>query len=137
METVKAVKCTCGYDSETNKFMISSLANKLGNVLFKVSKLKAHGLISNHKELVRNASEFQDIHGEKWDEMISFHFFSFQHHGSNVEYAHYHALYRRHLKMHLYLSQVQDECSNSLSESPSTKAWMELTKGVYEPDHSL
>ncbi|KAK0142303.1 hypothetical protein N1851_020037 [Merluccius polli] len=71
METVKAVKCTCGYDSETNKFMIPSLANKLGNVLFKVSKLKAQGLISNHKELVRNASEFQDIHGEKWNEMIS------------------------------------------------------------------
>ncbi|XP_039677045.1 uncharacterized protein LOC120571949 isoform X2 [Perca fluviatilis] len=31
IETVKAVKFTCGYDSEANKFLIPSLANKLGN----------------------------------------------------------------------------------------------------------
>ncbi len=72
MKTVKAVKFMCGYDSESDRFMIPSLANKLGNALVKVSKLlKAQGLISNNKELVKNASDFQDVHQEKWNEMIS------------------------------------------------------------------
>ncbi|XP_052412665.1 histone-lysine N-methyltransferase SETD5-like [Carassius gibelio] len=72
METVKAVKYTCGYDSETDKFLIPSLANKLGNSLVKVCKLlKAQGLISNDKQLVKNASEFQEVHANKWNEMIS------------------------------------------------------------------
>ena len=39
METIKAVKKTCGYDSETNKFLIPSLATTLGNALVKASKL--------------------------------------------------------------------------------------------------
>ncbi|KAG7999744.1 hypothetical protein GBF38_000001 [Nibea albiflora] len=57
METVKAVKATCGYDSETNKFLIPSLANKLGHALVKASKLlKAQGLMSNNKELVKNSN---------------------------------------------------------------------------------
>lgn len=38
METVKAVKYTCGYDSTTNKFLIPTLANKLGHALVKTSK---------------------------------------------------------------------------------------------------
>ncbi len=72
METVKAVKYTCGYDSETDKFMVPSLANKLGNSLVKVSKLlKARDLISNDKQLVKNAIEFQEVHANKWNEMIS------------------------------------------------------------------
>ena len=72
MDTIKAVKKTCGYDTETNKFLIPSLATKLGNALVKVSKLlKAQGLITNNKELTKNATEFLDVHGEKWNEMIS------------------------------------------------------------------
>ena len=40
--------------------------------ILKASKLlKAWGLISNNKELVKNASEFQEVHQEKWNEMIS------------------------------------------------------------------
>nr|XP_061820617.1 uncharacterized protein LOC133609127 [Nerophis lumbriciformis] len=61
LEMVKAVKYTCGFD--TNKFWIPSLANKLGNSLVKVSKLlKAQGLIKNNEELVRNATQFQDVY---------------------------------------------------------------------------
>ena len=61
-----------GYDSETNKFFIPSLATKLGNALVRVSKLlKAQGFISNNKELAKNTSDFQDVHGEKWNEIIS------------------------------------------------------------------
>lgn len=128
METVKAVKFTCGYDSETNTFLIPSLANKLGNTLVKVSKLlKAQGLISNNKELVKNASEFQDVHLEKWNEMISATALR------NIREAKWNVptlmpFTEDVQKLHVYLSQVQDECSNSLSESPSKKAWMELAK---------
>lgn len=32
------------------------------------------------------------------------------------------------LMLHAYLNQVQNECCISLSESPSTQAWKELTK---------
>lgn len=128
METVKAVKLTCGYDSETNKFLIPSLANKLGNALVKVSKLlKAQGLISNNKELVRNATEFQDVHGEKWNELILATALK------NISEAKWNMptlmpFTEDIQKMHVYLSQAQEECSNSLDESPCTKSWMELAK---------
>ncbi|KAL7877387.1 hypothetical protein SRHO_G00040300 [Serrasalmus rhombeus] len=128
METVKAVKLTCGYDSETNKFLIPSLANKLGNTLVKVSKLlKAQGLISNNDKLVKNASEFQDVHQEKWNELISATALR------NIREAKWNVptlmpFTEDVQKMHAYLTQVQDEWYNSLSESPSTKAWMELAK---------
>lgn len=36
---IKAVKVTCGYDSDSNKFTIPSPATKLGHTLVKVSKL--------------------------------------------------------------------------------------------------
>jgi len=53
-------------------FKIPSLANKLGNSLVKVSKLlKAQGLMSNNSELAKKASEFQDVHQDKWNEIIS------------------------------------------------------------------
>ncbi|XP_016399854.1 uncharacterized protein LOC107732929 [Sinocyclocheilus rhinocerous] len=128
METVKAVKCTCGYDSETDKFMIPSLANKLGNSLVKVSKLlKAQGLISNDKQLVMNASEFQEVHANKWNEMISATALR------NIREAKCNVptlmpFTEDVQKLHTFLSQVQDEWFNLLSESPSTKAWMELAK---------
>ncbi len=128
METVKAVKYTCGYDSETDKFMVPSLANKLGNSLVKVSKLlKARGLISNDKQLVKNASEFQEVHANKWNEMISATALR------NIREAKWNVptlmpFTEDVQKMHTFLSQVQDEWFNQLSESPSTKAWMELAK---------
>ncbi|XP_069380678.1 uncharacterized protein [Paralichthys olivaceus] len=128
METVKAVKHTCGYDSETQKFLIPSLATKLGNALVKVSKLlKAQGLISNNKELVKNASEFQEVHQEKWNEMISATALR------NIREAKWNVPSLMPFtddiqKMHAYLNKEQDEWYKSLSEDPSTKAWMELTK---------
>ncbi|KAL6476808.1 hypothetical protein MHYP_G00153070 [Metynnis hypsauchen] len=128
METVKAVKLTCGYDSETNKFLIPSLANKLGNTLVKVSKLlKAQGLISNNDKLVKNASEFQDVHQAKWNELISATALR------NIREAKWNVptlmpFTEDVQKMHAYLTQVQDEWYYSLSESLSTKAWMELAK---------
>ncbi|XP_067243639.1 uncharacterized protein [Chanodichthys erythropterus] len=128
METVKAVKHTCGYNIETDKFSIPTLANKLGNSLVKVNKvLKAQGLLSNNKELVKNASEFQDIHEEKWNEMISATALrNMRDAKSNVPTL---MLFTEDVqKMHTHLSQVQDKWYKSLSESPSTKAWKELVK---------
>ncbi|XP_054874448.1 uncharacterized protein LOC118470783 isoform X2 [Amphiprion ocellaris] len=128
METVKAVKVTCGYDSETNKFLIPSLANKLGNALVKVSKfLKAQGLITNNEELVRNATDFQAVHQEKWNAMISATALR------NIREAKWNMptllpFTEDVQKLHSYLNQVHDNVYNSLSESPSTKAWKELAK---------
>ncbi|XP_028274353.1 uncharacterized protein LOC114449059 isoform X3 [Parambassis ranga] len=128
METVAAVRATCGYDSETNKFMIPSLANKLGNTLVKVSKLlKAQGLISDNKDLVKMASDFQEVHQEKWNEMISATALR------NIREAKWNVptlmpFTEDVQKLHAYLSQVQEEWYKSLSENPSTKAWMELSK---------
>ena len=63
---MKAVRFTSGYDSETNTFAIPSLATKLGNALVEVSKLlKAQWLIFNNQELVKHATEIQDVHNEK------------------------------------------------------------------------
>ncbi|XP_043094725.1 uncharacterized protein rnf214 isoform X2 [Puntigrus tetrazona] len=126
METVKAVKYTCGYESD--KFMIPSLAKKLGNSLLQVSKLlKAQGLMSNDEQRVKIASEFQDIHQEKWNEMILDTALR------NIREAKWNVpalmpFTEDVQKMHTHLSQVQDECYKSLSEGSSTKAWMELAK---------
>lgn len=128
METVKAVKSTCGYNSETNTFLIPSLANKLGHALVKASKLlKAQGLMSNNKELVKNSSEFQEVHQEKWNALISATALR------NIREAKWNVPTLMPFtddvqKMHAYLSQAQTEWYNSLSKSPSTKAWMELAK---------
>lgn len=128
LETVKAVKMTCGYDSDTNKFSIPSLANKLGNTLVKVSKLlKAQGLISNNEELVRNATAFQEVHSEKWNAMVSATALR------NITEAKWNVptlmpFTEDVQKMHQFLSQMQDESSSALSESPSTKTWMDLAK---------
>jgi len=127
-ETVKAVKMTCGYDSDTNTFLIPSLANKLGNALVKVSKLlKAQGLILNNEELVRNATGFQEVHSEKWNEMISATALR------NIAEAKWNVptlmpFTEDVQKMHQFLSQMQDECRSALSESPSTKTWTDLAK---------
>ncbi|XP_073343322.1 uncharacterized protein [Pagrus major] len=128
METIKAVKLTCGYESESNRFLIPSLANKLGNSLVKISKLlKAKGLISNDEKLVKNASNFEVVHQEKWHELISATALR------NIREAKWNMpsvmpFTKDVQKMHAYLTQEQDKWSKFLSESPSTKAWKELTK---------
>ncbi|XP_061767061.1 uncharacterized protein si:ch211-195b21.5 isoform X2 [Nerophis ophidion] len=128
LEMVKTVKCTCGNDSDANKFWIPSLADNLGNSLVKVSKLcKAHGLIMNNGELVRNATQFQDVHREKWNELISATALR------NIAEEKWNApqllpLAEDVQKMHQFLSQMHDECSSALSENSSTKAWSDLTK---------
>ncbi|XP_061774235.1 uncharacterized protein LOC133564121 isoform X2 [Nerophis ophidion] len=128
LEMVKAVKCTCGFDSDTNKFCIPSLATKLGNSLVKVSKLlKAQGLIMNNEELVRNATQFQEVHSEKWNELVSVTALR------NIAEGKWNAPLLMSFtedvqKLHQFLTQMHDECSSALSESSSTKAWSDLTK---------
>ncbi|XP_030012491.1 uncharacterized protein LOC115434595 [Sphaeramia orbicularis] len=128
LEMVKAVKKMCGFDSETNKFMIPSLANKIGNALVKVSKLlKAQGLMSNNDDLVRNATQFQEVHSEKWNELISATALR------NIAEKKWNVpalmpFTEDVQKMHQFLSQMQDEYTSVLSENPSTKAWADLAK---------
>ncbi|XP_078790071.1 uncharacterized protein LOC105358446 isoform X3 [Oryzias latipes] len=127
-ETVKAVKATCGYDDEENKFSVPSLANKLGNTLVKVSKLlKAQGLITDDKELVKKASEFLEVHREKWNEMISATALR------NIREAKWNVptlmpFTEDVQKLHTHLDKVQEEWFSLLSANPSTKAWSELSK---------
>ncbi|XP_034082761.1 uncharacterized protein LOC117553090 isoform X2 [Gymnodraco acuticeps] len=128
LEMVRAVQVTCGYDSGTGTFQIPSLANKLGNAMVKVSKLlKAHGLIANDHELVRNATEFQQVHSEKWNEMISSTALR------NIAESKWNVptlmpFTEDVQKWHQFLSAMQDECSSELSGTPSTKSWTELAK---------
>ncbi|KAK1879579.1 Phosphoribosylformylglycinamidine synthase subunit PurQ [Dissostichus eleginoides] len=128
LEMVRAVKVTCGYESGTGTFQIPSLANKLGHALVNVSKLlKAHGLITNNHELVRKATEFQQVHSEKWNEMISSTALR------NIAESKWNVptlmpFTEDVQKMHQFLSAMQDECSSELSGTPSTKSWTELAK---------
>nr|XP_033936611.1 uncharacterized protein LOC117445218 [Pseudochaenichthys georgianus] len=128
LEMVRAVQVTCGYDSGTGTFQIPSLANKLGNAMVKVSKLlKAHGLIANDHELVRNATEFQQVHSEKWNEIISSTALR------NIAESKWNVptlmpFTEDVQKLHQFLSAMQDECSSELSGTPSTKSWTELAK---------
>ncbi|XP_043986820.1 uncharacterized protein LOC122839374 isoform X2 [Gambusia affinis] len=130
METVRAVQVTCGFDSERIMFKIPSLANKLGNSLVKVSKLlKAQGLIWNNSELVRNASGFYEVHQEKWNELISATALR------NIRESKWNVptvmpFTEDVQKLHAHLNQIQDECCCLLSESPSTEAWIRLTKSL-------
>lgn len=127
LKMVKAVKSTCGYESRTNTFAIPSLATKLRNALVKVSKiLKAHGLISNNQELVKHASEFQELHNQKWNALVSATALR-----KNVE-AKWNApalmpFTEDVQRMHQFLCEKLKEWSITLSESP-TKAWIALAK---------
>lgn len=128
METVKAVKFTCGYENESNRFLIPSLANKLGNSLVKISKLlKAKGLISNNEKLVKDASNFEAVHQEKWHELISAAALR------NIREAKWNKpsvmpFTKDVQKLHAHLNHEQDKWHNFLSESPSTNVWKELAK---------
>lgn len=128
LQVIKVVKVTCGYDSDSNKFTIPSLAKKLGHMLVKVSKLlKAQGLIMNNPELVKKATEFQEVHNERWNEMISAAAIR------NLNEAKWNVptlmpFTEDVQRLHQFLSQKQDEYFRELSESPSTKTWIDLAK---------
>ena len=68
-ETVKAVKCTCGHDREINKLLIPSSIKKLTCEFIGLSKPTFERSIFNIKQLVRKASEFQNVQ-EKWNNLI-------------------------------------------------------------------
>lgn len=98
------------------------------HALVKVSKLlKAQGLISNNKLMVKNATEFLGVHQEKWNAMISATALR------NIREAKWNVpalmpFTEDVQKLHACLSQMQDECYNALSESPCTKTWADLAK---------
>ncbi|KAG7517083.1 hypothetical protein JOB18_048796 [Solea senegalensis] len=107
---------------------IPSLANKLGHTLVKASKLlKAQGLIMDNAELVKNATEFQEVHNHRLDEMISSTALR------NINEAKWNVptlmpFTEDVQKLHMFLNQKQDECIRELSDSPSTKTWIDLAK---------
>ncbi|CAM4558620.1 unnamed protein product [Leuciscus chuanchicus] len=81
---------------------------------FKVSKLlKAQGLISSDNQVVKNTSEFLEVHENKWNEMISATALR------NISEAKWNVP---------TIMPFTEDWFKTLSGSPSTKAWMELAK---------
>ncbi|XP_036379353.1 uncharacterized protein LOC118774233 isoform X4 [Megalops cyprinoides] len=127
-ETVKAVKFTCGYDSETHKYKVSSLATKLGNILVKLSKLlKAQALITKNEGLVQKATDFQEVYKARWNELISA---TASHNTAETKWNAPTVLRFTEdvQKLHAFLNKMQDECISQLSAEATSKAWSDLAK---------
>lgn len=93
----------------------------------KIQAVKAQALISNNTDIVTKASDFQAVHQEKWNEMISSTALR------NIREAKWNVPaimpFTKDVQgMHAYLSQLQDEWFETLSENPSRKAWSILAK---------
>ncbi|XP_054483191.1 uncharacterized protein LOC129116215 [Anoplopoma fimbria] len=81
----------------------------------------------NNHELVKNATEFQEVHNERWNEMISATALR------NLNEAKWNVptlmpFTEDVQRLHQFLSQKQEEYCKELSESPSTKTWIDLAK---------
>ncbi|XP_048829702.1 uncharacterized protein LOC125706891 isoform X7 [Brienomyrus brachyistius] len=128
LEVIKAVQITCGYQRETEKYKIPSLARKLGNSLVKLSKLvKAQALITGNEVLEKKATDFQEVHKEKWNELVSATA------GRNAAEIKWNApsllpFTRDVQKLHAYLDKTLDECVCQLSSEASVKNWSALAK---------
>ncbi|KAL7842719.1 hypothetical protein SRHO_G00244080 [Serrasalmus rhombeus] len=128
MKMVQAVRHTCGYDSEANTYKTPSLAKKLGISLMKLSKLmKAKALIAKDHCLAQNFSNFQEIHKERWCELISATA------ARNLEESKWNAptvlpFTEDVQKLHAFLNKMQDELIKQLSAEPTSKYWSELAK---------
>ncbi|XP_047669380.1 uncharacterized protein LOC125141188 isoform X2 [Tachysurus fulvidraco] len=130
MKTVKAVRHACGYDYQTNTYRTPSLAKKLGISLMKLSKLtKAKALINKDVDLAQKVTGFQDVHKERWCDLISATA------ARNIEELKWNAptvlpFTKDVQKLHTFLDKTQDECVKQLSSVSSTKYWSELAKTI-------
>ncbi|GAA6078014.1 uncharacterized protein LOC125141181 isoform X1 [Tachysurus ichikawai] len=130
MKTVKAVRHACGYDYQTNTYRTPSLAKKLGISLMKLSKLtKAKALINKDVYLAQKVTGFQDVHKERWCDLISATA------ARNIEELKWNAptvlpFTKDVQKLHTFLDKTQDECIKQLSSVSSTKYWSELAKTI-------
>ncbi|XP_028319226.1 uncharacterized protein LOC114473662 [Gouania willdenowi] len=130
VEVVKAVKLTCGYDEETEKYRVPSLAKKIGNALSKLSKVvKVQALIAGDKVLEKKATDFQEVHSEKWNELVSATA------ARNASESQWNVptmlpFTEDVQKLHTFLNKNCDECSSNLLEEASEKNWSALAKVV-------
>ncbi|XP_076855742.1 uncharacterized protein LOC143510359 isoform X2 [Brachyhypopomus gauderio] len=128
MKMVLAVRHTCGYNSETNTYKTPSLAKKLGISLMKLSKLvKAKALIEKDHCLAQKLSSFQEIHTERWCELISATA------ARNLEESKWNAptvlpFTEDVQKLHAFLNKMQDESIKQLSSEPTAKYWSDLAQ---------
>ncbi|XP_019740045.1 uncharacterized protein LOC109524538 [Hippocampus comes] len=127
-ETAEVVKVMCRYDGKAGKGINPTLANKLGDDLVEASKLlTAEGLITGNQALVKKATEFQEVHREKWNQII----------GTmaprNIRESRWKvptvlSFTEDVQKLHTHLNQMQDHFCKSLAQRPSAEGWVELSK---------
>ena len=125
---VKAVKKTCGYESETESYKIKCLALKLGHSLKKVAKLmESNARMSGNDEMVAQAVDFQKVHETRWSDYISLTALR------NIHKAKWNTplilpFTEDIQKLYSYLDSKNDEYHKLLSEDPSDVKWSCLAR---------
>ncbi|XP_052466443.1 uncharacterized protein LOC128021339 isoform X31 [Carassius gibelio] len=126
--TVNAVKAVTGFQCETNKIAVPTLANKLGQSLMKVADIvSCDARISGDTTKVQKAEDFKHIYQTRWREMISCHAHN------TLEEKRYNAPLILPFaddvkKLHIYLKEKQQEYYSTLFNAPNTKTWAKLAK---------
>lgn len=126
--TVNAVKAVTGFQCETNKIAVPTLANKLGQSLMKVADIvSCDARICGDTTKVQKAEDFKHIYQTRWREMISCHAHN------TLEEKRYNAPLILPFaddvkKVHIYLKEKQQEYYSTLFNAPNTKTWAKLAK---------
>uniref|UniRef100_A0A9J7XR09 SET domain-containing protein n=1 Tax=Cyprinus carpio carpio TaxID=630221 RepID=A0A9J7XR09_CYPCA len=126
--TVNAVKAVTGFQCETNKIAVPTLANKLGQSLMKVADIvSCDARICGDTTKVQKAEDFKHIYQTRWREMISCHAHN------TLEEKRYNAPLILPFaddvkKLHIYLKEKQQEYYSTLFNAPNTKTWAKLAK---------
>ena len=128
LATVKAVKLTCGYNSETENFKVGTLALKLGHSLGKLAKLvESNGRIAENHMVVEKARSFQQVHAAKWNALISSTALR------NIEEGKWNMptvmpFTEDVQALHRYLWEKRQECIDHLTAEPTAQHWSSLAK---------
>ncbi|XP_051918597.1 uncharacterized protein LOC127599016 isoform X2 [Hippocampus zosterae] len=127
-ETAEAVKVACRYDGKAGKGVNPTLANRLGDDLLEASKLlQVKGLMAGNPALVQKATDFQEVHREKWAQVI----------GTPARRSVRESRWNVPAvlpftedvrKLHAHLDRTQDDLCKSLARRPSAEGWEQLSK---------
>ncbi|XP_067307424.1 uncharacterized protein [Pseudorasbora parva] len=126
--TVNAVRAVTGFQCETNKMVVPTLAKKLGQSLMKVADIvSCDARICGDTTKVQKAEDFKHIYQTRWREMISCHAHN------TLEGKRYNAPLILPFaddvkKLHIYLKEKQQEYYSTLFNAPNTKTWAKLAK---------
>ncbi|KAF7644540.1 hypothetical protein LDENG_00220200 [Lucifuga dentata] len=129
VEVVKTVRIVCGYDEETEKYKVPSLAKKLWLTLQKLSKVvEAEALITGDKVLEKKATDFQQVHREKWNELASALAAQNAQTEATWDMPTVLSFTEDMQKLHAFLNRTCEECSRQLESEASQKNWSALAR---------